>query len=62
MVCYLQNVGFVLCTKCRLSIIKKKWMQGNHLFFYCTGPAENRAAFVHHYFGGALPLREKKRR
>ncbi len=23
-------------------------------------PAENSAPFVHHYFGGALPLREKR--
>ena len=27
---------------------------------YSSGPAENNAPFVHHCFGGTLPLREKR--
>jgi hypothetical protein len=48
-------------------IYYKEEMDARQSFVFFTAQAlrkiaKNSAPFVHHYFGGALPLREKKRR
>ena len=60
----LKQSGFFFDSQSNLAVYHRKPARAtaeSYLLRCSTDPAENCASFVHHYFGGALPLREKQR-